>query len=197
MYTTADGPTYHWRTTASWAFLSSVTAFPLAPGYCWGTPAESREWEGRGERGLEHVQRQEIRENTCTREHIHTHTHTHTHTHARTHTHTPQPAQPASGVALPLPARASRHGRPRSANAHTFGCVEHAEHNVPNQSAMFSGNGTALKGLASCLSRRRRLTASAEQSFQGRQTPSRTTNDPRSPEGPNSGRVVVPFAHSR
>ena len=95
MYTTADGPAYHWRTTASWAFLSSVTAFPLAPGYCWGTPAESREWEGRGERGLEHVQRQEIRENTCTREHIHTHTHTHTHTHARTHTHHNQRSQRA------------------------------------------------------------------------------------------------------
>jgi hypothetical protein len=111
MYTTAARPAYHWRTMASWAFLSSVTAFPLALGYCWGTPAESREWEGRGERGLEHVQRQDIRENTCTREHIHTHTHTHTRTHA--HTHTPHPAQPASGVALRLPARARRHGRPR------------------------------------------------------------------------------------
>jgi hypothetical protein len=61
MYTTADGPAYHSRTSASSVLLSSVTACLLAPGYCWGTPGESREGEGRGERGLEHV-RQDTRE---------------------------------------------------------------------------------------------------------------------------------------
>ena len=90
----------------------------------------------RGERGLEHV-RQDTRENTCAR------THTHTHTHTNTGAHT---AQPASGVALRLRALARRHVRPRSAKAHTFGCVEHAEQNVPNQSAMF-------RDLQSCTAR--------------------------------------------
>ena len=65
---------------------------------------------------------------TRTYAHTHTHTHTHANTHTRTQMRTHTVAHPHTPAQRGGAAPAS--GRPR----HTFGCVEHAEQMVPNQS---------------------------------------------------------------